>query len=293
MKRHILNFVVLLASVTATAAERVGQDQVVDRLGEAKGLYTSAEYERALAVLQEIDSSTVTPEEARDKALHQALCFLALNRQPEAESKIEEAVQAMPLFRPDGDTPPRLRTLVDDVRSRMLPSLVQQHYRSGRAFFDGGKYADALREFNLALQLAEDSADPTRASLFADITTLASGFRDLSRALGSGSPISVPESGSKPGTVAPPVTIRQDTPAWPPSLRFLAAEQRPGSLSGTLDIVVSQTGDVQSVKLVKSIHPLYDALLLSAAKQWKYQPATRAGVPVEFVKRLAVNVTVR
>jgi TonB family protein len=293
--RRILKLGVFLALVMATVAVRAGQDQVVARLGEARELYSSAEYDRALAALEGIDSTTVAPDQARDRALYQALCLLALNRKPEAESRIEEVVLAMPLFRPDGDMPPRLRALVDEVRGRMRPALVQQHYRSGKDLFDVGNYADALREFTLVLQLAEDGSNTAQASVLADITTLAAGFRDLSRARSSASPGPVPVSGSKPdgdgdSTIVPPVTIRQNMPAWPEALRS-RAEQHPGVFSGALDIVVGQSGDVKAVTLVKSVHPLYDALLLSAAKQWRYKPATRAGNPVEFVKRIAVNVT--
>jgi TonB family protein len=285
MRRRILNVIALLVVATATAAVRAGQDQVVDRLGEAKGLYSSAEYERALAVLEEIDSSTASPEQARERVLHQALCLLALNRQREAESRIEEIVRTMPLFRPDREMSPRLRAIVNDVRGRMLPDLVQEHYGSGKVFFDAGDYAEAFREFTLVLQLAEGITDPAPAVL-ADMTTLAVGFRDLARALGTGSK---PDTHGD-STVVPPVTIHQNIPPWPQALRFLGVDQRP---SGVLEIVVSPKGDVQSVKLVESIHPLYDALLLSAAKQWKYEPATRAGIPVEFLKRLALNVTAR
>jgi hypothetical protein len=44
------------------------------------------------------------------------------------------------------------------------------------------------------------------------------------------------------------------------------------------------------VAIVKGLHPIYDLLLLSAAREWKYQPATRDGKSVTHVKRLAVTV---
>ena len=36
--------------------------------------------------------------------------------------------------------------------------------------------------------------------------------------------------------------------------------------------------------------PLYDPLLLSAAKGWKYRPATRDGQPVRFRKIIQVTL---
>ena len=89
-----------------------------------------------------------------------------------------------------------------------------------------------------------------------------------------------------------PVVIQQDIPAWPPSLVSHLGQQA-DALTGVLQIVVTKTGDVGTVTLIKRIHPVYDALLVAAAKQWKYQPATLRGQPIDFVKRLNVKVSVR
>jgi len=295
---RILTFlVVCLASVLTTPAVRAGQDQILARLNEAKGLYDSAEYDKALSVIEKIDASTVTPKQARDRALYEALCLLALNRKPEAESRIEEVVKNQPLFGPEKDMSPRLRAVFDDVRVRMRPGLVQGHYRAGKDRFDAKDYAAAVKEFTLVLELVVQASDPAEASVFSDVKTLAAGFRDLAESLRSPSPAHAPALDSSPArdtdpAVTPPVTVRQHLPAWPQTVASHAViEQRP--LSGLLEVLVSHSGDVKWAKIVKSVHPVYDALLLSAAKHWKYEPATQAGRTVEFVKRLAVNVTVK
>jgi outer membrane biosynthesis protein TonB len=60
-----------------------------------------------------------------------------------------------------------------------------------------------------------------------------------------------------------------------------------------LELNITKTGTVDSARLIKRIDPFYDVILLNAARQWKYQPATRNGEPVEFVKRLAIAINIR
>jgi hypothetical protein len=40
-----------------------------------------------------------------------------------------------------------------------------------------------------------------------------------------------------------------------------------------------------------SIDMSYDAMVLSAAKKWQYQPATLDGKPVKYVKKLTISVS--
>jgi hypothetical protein len=38
------------------------------------------------------------------------------------------------------------------------------------------------------------------------------------------------------------------------------------------------------------VHPIYDSQILTAAREWRYQPATFAGEPVRFRKTIQINV---
>ena len=124
----------------------------------------------------------------------------------------------------------------------------------------------------------------------ADLRTLAQGFLDLSRTAGhavlpevSSAP-SLPAAplkpqpafavGGEPG-VTPPVPIRQDVPKWVTQF----AQQRG---EGLLALMIAEDGRVESVTIVDSIHTLYDAAVLNAAKTWRYQPAMKAGKPIRF-----------
>jgi hypothetical protein len=293
-----------------------GQDQFSARFGEAKRLYEAAEYDLALAQMDAIDFATVPPEQARDASLYEALCLMALDRTPEAVSKIEQIVRGQPLFHVPDDTPPRVRALVDDVRNRLRPALVQQHYQSGKALFDADAYARAIEEFTLVIELVDDAGEGIGASGLGDVKTLAVGFRDLSqRALASSAPntvpatamtrdaapapngtavpggASAPDSAPVESTIVPPVVIRQNVPEWPRWLSINTRRQGTGTLDGVLDIIIGSDGKVESVELVTRIHPLYDGLLIEAAKRWQYQPATRNGQPMPYPKRIMVKVT--
>jgi hypothetical protein len=277
-----------LACAAAMAASPVfadQQDSVVARFAESRQLYESAEYDKALAVMDAIESPDMPRELARDRALYQALCLLALDRRSDAEARVETAVLVDPLFRPGDDLAPRVRTLVQSVRDRLRPRLAQDHYRIGKAMFDQKNFQGALEEFSVVARLVDEASGRPNADGLADIQTLAAGFADLARRQLEAAP---PSAASSASTIVPPVTISQQLPPWPRGLLGVH-----GHLTGMLEVLVTARGDVGSVTLVRGLHPTYDAMLLAAAKQWTYRPATRDGQPVAYQKRLAVSVNLQ
>ncbi len=268
----------VLASPPPTAAQ-----QLLDRLAESRQLYESADYAKALAVMETIDPRAISPDVARDRALYQALCLFALDLRVEATARIEAALELDPLFRTAVDLSPRVQSFIDEVRRQVRPALANQRYRAGKALFDSGHYEAALREFAVVIHLAgEDGKLPEKSEL-ADVGTLAAGFRDLAeRAVAQRRSAT---RGNAP--TLPPVVIDQVLPQWPANLPPSALV----SMTGAFEIVVSARGDVGAVNVIKSIHPVYDHLLVAAARGWRYRPATRDGEPVAYVKRLTVQVT--
>ena len=58
---------------------------------------------------------------------------------------------------------------------------------------------------------------------------------------------------------------------------------------GEIEVVVGVDGRVTDARVVVSIAPAYDSLLLAAAKKdWRYEPALRDGVPVPWKVRVRV-----
>jgi TonB family protein len=76
--------------------------------------------------------------------------------------------------------------------------------------------------------------------------------------------------------VTPPKSIKKTYAKYPNAAR----ERR---VQGTvqMSILVSETGKVLDVKLVKSAHTLLDEVSLAAVRDWIFEPATKEGVPVK------------
>jgi TonB family protein len=58
-----------------------------------------------------------------------------------------------------------------------------------------------------------------------------------------------------------------------------------------VDVVITETGAVESATMTQAIEPIYDRLVLAAAKTWRYQPARRDGAPVKFRKRIQIAIS--
>ena len=93
-------------------------------------------------------------------------------------------------------------------------------------------------------------------------------------------------AGSGDAHLSPPVVISQLIPELPPSI---AASMR-GATRKTvvLELTINERGDVQDVVMTEPAQPLYDQIVLKAARLWKYRPATLDGVPVKFKKSVTV-----
>ena len=185
-----------------------------------------------------------------------------------------------------------------------------------------------LDQFDRVLKLLDDPLlSPTPA--MADLRTVATGFRDLSKARApkvefaaaiaptpaqpqpTDAPPNVPPAAAAPTTAAsqsaagsvarpqpavyrdgdagvvPPVTIHQNLPQW-----IVPPGTRPGAWQpeAVIEITIDESGKVANAVLRKPFHPTYDPQLIRAARAWKYEPATKDGVPVRFTKMVSVRL---
>lgn len=295
MKTRILTTLCITACLGTTALA-----QPAGPLDAARSLYASARYDEALSVL---DGMTIGAEAPDRKSVEQyrSLCLLALGRGTEAESAIAAVVTADPLFLPgESEASPRVRTAFSDVRQRLLPEIAASRYGAAKAAFDRKDYSAAESGFRVLLALLNDRQMGNR---LADLKVLAAGFLDLSTAAAAPPPepakpqapapaapaAPVPAPGhvwnaEEDGVVAPTV-LKQDVPRVPSSITSQARDR------GLLEIVVDEQGRVVAISLRSSIHPVYDPLLMAAARQWRYNPATVNGTPVKFRKLVQVMVS--
>jgi tetratricopeptide (TPR) repeat protein len=272
--------------------------QAQDVLSRAKGHYASAEYEEALQLLETMKGRTGNTE----AAAYQVFCLMALGRRDEARAAIEAIVRTDPLFRPSVvQASPRIRAFFDDVRKPLLSEVTRQSYARGKAAFDRKDWEPALMEFDRVIALLDELGDADQGA--ADLRTLASGFRDLARAALKPAAAAVPPPaptptpapapkepeiyGDEDANVLRPVALSKRLPQWRPSI----IEERTGaSFSGTLELVISEQGKVLSATLLQKVHPRYDGPLVQAAKGWKFQPATKDGVPVKYRYTLVIRL---
>jgi TonB family protein len=297
-------FLVTVSMVVALAAPAYAQlrDGRESPLSAARDLYASARYDEALAVLNGLQPTNDGGGSDR-KSIEQyrSLCLLALNRGTEAESAIAAVVTADPLFMPnETDASPRVRSAFSDVRQRLLPEIASLRYAAAKAAYDRKEYATAEQQFRDLVNLLND---PQMGGRLTDLRTLAIGFVDLASAAAAPPepkkaepslppPVAAPSVESRPphvwtadeSGVTPPVPIRQEVPRVP-TLIIAQARER-----GLLEVVIDEQGRVTGLTIRLSIHPMYDAQLITAAKDWRYKPAMAGGVPVKFRKVIQVTV---
>ena len=59
---------------------------------------------------------------------------------------------------------------------------------------------------------------------------------------------------------------------------------------GVIEVIIDETGAVESARMRVSLNAAYDRIVLEAAKNWQYQPASVDGVPVRFRKLVQVSL---
>jgi TonB family protein len=296
----------LVAACLLTSAGARAQN---NDLSAARDLYASAAYDEALSLLNRLRSADHAATDARAIEQYRAFCLLALGRAADAERAIEAVVAAEPTYHPgDSDIAPRVRAMFTDVRRRMLPAIIQQKYTQAKVAFDRKEFASAASGFSQVLVTMADpdlSAEVTRPPL-SDIRTLAVGFEELaSKAVAPPPPPPPPAPVPAPVAVAPaappaplaparvytsddanvvpPTPINQALPAF----RGVSPIPR----IGRIEVVIDETGGVESAVMTVSVTSAYDKVALSAARAWRYTPATVNGAPVKF--RKVVQITVK
>jgi len=291
----------LAGILIASAGAAAGQGQ--DPLASARELYASARYDEALATLDGLRESNVTTTlDRRAIEQYRSLCLLALGRSYEADAAIAAVVRTDPFFQPgDGDASPRVRNAFTDVRRRMLPQIANEKYQAAKTMWDRKDYLEAADLFREAVALIDD---PDMQGQLKDLRTIAAGFLELAATLAKPpDPPKTPEpvkAAAEPSRPVPvriyvaedpdivqPVVLRQDMPRVPPPVLAQARER------GILEIVISEQGRVQEATIRQSVHPVYDSLVMAAAREWRYHPAMVHNVPVKFRKRIQIALAAR
>lgn len=294
----------LIVGMLALAAPATAQQQQ-GPLASAKDLYASARYDEALTMLDGLRASAAV--DRRSVEQYRSLCLLALGRQAEAATAIAAVVTSDPTYRPHAaDASPRVRSMFTDVRRRLLPEIATARYKAAKETYDRREWADAEQQFKHVLSLIDD---PDTGGRLSDLRVLTVGFLELSARAAAPMPepeplapvvrpapaiaapaplVQGPERGRTytvdDEAVVPPATVRQEIPGVPANILSLARRR------GVLEVIIDEQGRPVAMTIRGSIHPAYDTMLLAAAREFKYRPATLNGEPVRFRKMIQVSV---
>jgi TonB family protein len=270
-------------------------------LAAARELYASASYDDALAVLNRLRSADHPAGQSRAIEQYRAFCLLALGRAADAQQAIEAVVVAEPSYQPDeNDVSPRVRTAFADVRRRMLPVIIQQKYAQAKTAFDRKDFKAAASGFSQVLVTMADpavSAEAARPPL-SDLRMLAVGFEELSaKAAAPPAPAPAPPAqvaSAPPPPAAIPVYTGEDRNVIPPSVIIQTLPLFPGTViaprTGALEVLIDESGEVESAVMTQSVTSGYDRLVLAATRTWRFKPATVNGRPVKYRKLVQINV---
>ncbi len=303
----------LLALIFVLAAGSAGKASAVndDPIETAKSLYLSASYSEALAALANLPPGT--DMDAADK--YRALCFLGLDRLDDADKALEALVRRHPLYTMDSTESPKLMAIFQTTRTRTLPGIARTMFASAKDAFEKKELTAASSQFADLMKVLA-APELANASELADMRMLADGFAKLTdqqlvaekaalpsnptatRAAAS-SPAPAPSAASSTAKaegprvysldddgIVPPVAQVQTMPMWtPPNDNF-----RRVTFSGAIEVLIDERGAVESARIIEPLNAIYDQLLLSAAKNWRYTPAMRQGQPVKYRKQMKINL---
>ena len=312
MTRNRLPLFLLLACVALAAAATPARAQA--SLGRAKELYASANYDEALSMLNALGSSS-EESDAAAVAMYRVLCLVAVGRTQEVDTAIDRLVAQHTLYRPPSDEmSPRIQKAVSSARVRLLPLMVQRRYEESKTAYDRGDFAASSAGFKWVLSALSDPdiSYLSAQSPLSDIKTLSAGFVDLSEKALAPPTVALtpavvniappPAASASASTVTPTNRGRdlkrifsvEDSDVVAPVIAKQAMPRFPGLLTqtavGVLEIVIDSTGNVESAKVVESVHQNYDPVLLAAAKKWQYAPAVLDGTTVRYLKRIQISL---
>ena len=300
MKRLTIGLICIALAGTASAQ---------DPLSAARDLYASASYEVALAMLTGLRDRNPAAAMVEQVDQYRAFCLFALGRNAEAQKVAESLISTNPMLQLDrADASPRITAMFTDVRRTMLPALVREHYKSARTALDSKDFAGAEPQF-VQLKGMLEEADRLKLSdpMLSDMRLLVDGFLDLTRtsqasvanaatqtapvvaaAVAQESPappVPRPVYDISASDVSAPVVVSQNVPVIPQALKSFMQD---GPATMTLELQIDERGQVERASIRNSRYATYDELLLRAARNWRYLPAMKDGMPVKYFRTIVI-----
>ena len=156
-------------------------------------------------------------------------------------------------------------------------SLFSAYRLLGEIDFAEGKYEAATIPFETALGFAQASDEKESGKLQRDLEDLRRLIENLKR-------FGAFDAQQKSPDVTRPVPINSPQPRYTEEARRLKLE---GSIS--LVVLVTESGDVDSVVLIRGLGNVLDQQAIEAARELKFSPALKNGNPVPFWTKVMVG----
>jgi protein TonB len=90
--------------------------------------------------------------------------------------------------------------------------------------------------------------------------------------------------GSGDTDVLAPTPVRQDMP------RFQRGAGWNTGGKGVIEVLINERGRVDNAVVRQGIHPMFDQMMIDAARRWTYEPARKNGTPVKYRKLIQVTL---
>jgi hypothetical protein len=207
-----------------------------------------------------------------------AAALIAQGQTAEAGIVFDALLLSNPLYEPDPTslTPEALDAFRASQRN-LLPNIAQKNFDRARAALAAG---DPDRALTLGKEVAaildRRLAEPP-AQMRAQVDDLIEAASTAKTTLDD-----IVYTTNDKGVVPPRELSRQfpaTTPLGVPPHRV-----------GTLEMIIDKEGGVEFVKLHTPLNRYHERMIVSAAKAWRYRPATRNGKPVKYRLTVRINL---
>ncbi len=229
-----------------------------------------------------VSRSTILNADSPDAAARQGAMLLASGKAEDAQRVFDSIVLANPLYQLDAArSTPEAVTALEASRRDILPALARRDYMNARAALDAGDYDRALSEGGrIATMLAEYDGGASTVGLRSVVQQL------LARAAAVKAREDERIYAEADEGVTPPAPLSRQLPAaLPPGITSQTV--------GTLEMLINREGEVETVKLHTPLNRYHERMIVSAAKAWRYRPASKDGRPVRFRLITTINLPER
>jgi hypothetical protein len=207
-----------------------------------------------------------------------AASLMAQGQTTEAAMAFDALVLANPLYEPMASalTPESLAAFRSSQRT-LLPGIAVKTYERAKTALASGDPERALslaRDANAILDRSSYEPQPQLREQLQDIVTRAGAAKIAAD--------DIVYSENDRGIV-PPRALSRGFPDTPPI-------GVPPYRVGTLEMIIDRDGNVDKVKLHTPLNRYHERMVVSAAKNWRYLPATKDGRPVKCRITVKINL---